>query len=404
VLFAVSGLIGLGVAIYEVAFPLYAKDVGFSWTSMGWIYSVAALLTFLIRVGMGTWSDRAGRKVVYVVSLLATGAARFLTPFFRGPVTLGALRCVAEPTAKVRDAMHSVLLYEDAPESFRSRFSKTRGVEFLFHSVGLVLAGWSLAIMARSGVRHGHAWIMGIASLVLIVSGIVFGAFYRERSQHETARAGVSWRQFLHSDLNGPMWIMTISIFVFTFAVMISHGFALQWFFMEKFDATQPQVFRIGALHRVGCAIPLLFFGHVFRRNLKLWLAFFLVTEGIFIALPGLMPRATTYRILGIEMSALWTAVGVWLVHDILGMGVWLPIQHELLQRHSRASSRGRDISLATGLGALGGVASPLVAGWLRELDGISREAAVNLPFLVSGAGIVVSSVFLLWLPREREE
>lgn len=399
-LVVVSMLIGLGVAVYEVALPLYLKKIHFSWRDMGWIYAAAALATCAVRVGMGAWSDRAGRKRVYVCALLAMGLATLGTPFFSSLLIMIILRSVAEPTTRVREAMHSVLLYEDSPKRFQRIFSRTRGVEFLFHFFGLLAAGWWMAAMLQQRVQSAYAWLLAAAAGVLIVSGVVFAGFYREKRLHARGAAQLAWRDLLHPRLNGPMWVMTASIFVFSAGIGISHCYALQLFFIEKFGASQGDVFTIGALHRLSCAIPLLLVGHVFRRRLKFWLILFLVLEGIFVAVPGFMPAKGVYGIAGWNVSALWMAVGVWLIHDLLGMGVWLPIQHALLQRYSSAASRGKDVSLATALGALGWVLGVFAAGWLREWPGMRKDIAVNLPFIVSGAGVILSALVLLWLPK----
>ena len=402
ILFAVSVLIGLGVAVYEVALPLYFKRIGMSWLAMGWVYGAAALVTFVIRVGIGAWSDRVGRKRAYVLSLLATGLATWVTPLFRSFYAQGALRSVAEPTMRVREAMHSVLLYEDSPKRFRRIFSRTRGVEFLFHFLGLLVAAAVVGRLAGGGSAP-ETWLFRGAAVVLFAAGIVFALGYRERPTHSPARPRLMWRDLLHPRLPRPMWVMAISNFVFMFGVMISHCFALQLFFKEKYGASDQDIFVIGAFHRLACALPLLFVGHVFRKRLKLWLMLFLVVEGVMVALPGFM-RPGSYSFAGIEVPALWTAVVLWLGHDLLGMGLWLPIQHELLQRHSRPESRGKDISLATALGALGAVGAPFAAGWLRDWPGVADNVAVNLPFIFSGLGVVCSAGVLFFLPGGRND
>lgn len=400
-LFAVSMLIGLGVAVAEVALPLYLKKIGFSWLKMGWVYAVAALAGCAISVGMGAWSDRVGRKRVYVCALLATGLATGLMPFFSCFFIMMALRSVADPSRKAREAMHSVLLYESSPKRFQKLFSRTRGVEFLFHFFGLLAAGGWMALMLRKGMDAAYAWVIGTAAGILILCGAIFAVAYRERPRHNVEKARLSWDDLLRPRLKRPMWILTASMFIFMVGISISHCYALQLFFKEKFQATDGDIFTVGALHRLSCALPLLLVGNVFRRRLKTWLMLFLVFEGIFVAAPALMPATGTYNVLGAHVSVLWAAVGVWLVHDLLGMGVWLPMQHALLQRYSRPESRGKDVTLATALAALGWVFGTFAAGWLREWPGMAASTAVNLPFIVSGAGVILSAFVLLWLPGD---
>ena len=399
-LFAVSALIGVGASIYEVALPLYFNRLGMSWANMGWIYGAAAAITFVIRVGLGMWSDRAGRKVVYVLTLFSSGLATLATPMIHAMVPQALLRSVADPSIKAREEMHSVLLYEDSPKRFRRVFGQTRGVEYVFHVVGLLASAWFLARMAGFGEDVALFWIFVAASVTLLASGAVFMLLYRERPRREFDKSRVSWSDLLRPRLSRPMWILTASNFVFFFGIQVSHCFALQLFFVEKYGASTGDIFILGALHRVGSALPLLFLSHVFHRNLKRWLMFFLVTEGFFVALPGFLPGGETFVVFGLELSAYWTAVTLWLFHDVLGRGLWLPMQQELIQRHSNPASRGKDVSLSQSIATIGAVMAPFVAGWLRDWPGIDRSITVNFPFIFSGIGMVVSALMLIPLPK----
>ena len=400
-LFAVAVLIGFGGAIYEVALPLFLKQAGLSWRTMGWIYGAGAIVTFLARVALGAWSDRVGRKLIYVWSLLLTGVATTVTPFFAGAWAQAAFKSVTDPLSRVRDAMYSVLLYETWTTGFQRIFSKTRGVEFLFHFVGLLATAGILGWIARQNVGPPHVWAIAAAGILLLVSGVMFAALYRENPLPSPARPIVSWRDLIRLQLTRPMWVLTISFFVFNFGITVSHSFALQLFFQEKYGATDSQIFVIGALHRLSSALTLLFLGHVFRDRLRFWLMLFVVLEGVFLAAPGFLPAAGPYRFGVLVLPALWTAVAVWLAHDFLGMGLWLPIQQILILRHSRPESRGEEISLSTAIAALGCVPAPFVAGWLRAFPGLTGDFAVNLPFIVSGIGVAASAIILLWLPKE---
>lgn len=407
VLFVVSTLIGLGGAVYEVALPLFLKDAHLSWRTMGWIYGAGAVVTFVVRIWFGAWSDRIGRKAVYVGSLFVAGAATLVTPVSSGAWVQGALKSVTDPAGRLRDAMHSVLLFESWPKRFQKIFSKTRGVEFMCHFVGLLLAAALLGVMVKAGVSSPTGWFIAGAALLLLLSGAIFALFFREPPLPSQGKPSISWRDLLRMDMTGPMWVMAISGFIFSLGVTTSHCFALQLFFQEKYGASDSAIFIIGALHRLSSAITLLFLGHAFTKHLRMWFMLFLVLEGIFLAAPSFMPAAGEYHVAGLVLPALWTVVVVWLAHDFMGMGLWLPIQQVLIQRHSRTESRGEDVVLVTAIGALGSVPAPFLAGALREMSvGPVAErmpflAGINLPFLVSGVGVALSAVVLLWLPKE---
>jgi len=403
-LFVVSILLGLGGAVYEVSLPLFLKRAGLTWMNMGWIYSIAAIVTFVVRIGLGAWSDRVGRKVIYVGSLIVTGAATLLTPFFPTIGMQTVLKSVTDPTSKVREAMHSVLLYECWPGKFKRVFSKTRGLELVFHFVGLLIVAWILTRLALRGVAAPHTAFLIAAAAMFIVSGFILGAWFREGPRHVPDRPAVTWRNFIRLHLTPPMWVLTISIFVFTASVTISHCFVLQLFFQEKYGASDADIFAIGAWHRLVPGLTLLFLGHWFHKHMRTWLMVFLISEGIFMAAPGFIPAGGGGLVVGsVVVPMLWVSVGIWLMHDFLGMGLWLPMQQELLQRYSRPDARGEDMSLSTALGALGGVPAPFIAGWLRQLETVPPELALNLPFIVSGIGTALSALILIALPRDSD-
>lgn len=74
-LLAGSAMFGLGFGIYEFALPYFLDTHGISMGRIGIIYSAAALFTFALWVYTGDLSDRVGRKILYVASLVTTSAA-----------------------------------------------------------------------------------------------------------------------------------------------------------------------------------------------------------------------------------------------------------------------------------------------------------------------------------------
>jgi hypothetical protein len=313
----------------------------------------------------------------------------------------GILRGVGDPAVRAREAMHSVLLFEDSPQRFRKIFSRTRAVEFFFHFLGLVLAAWCVRWMVAHAIAAPLNKGLVAAGVVLLLSAVCFAYFFREHAPRTRGPAPLVWRDLLRPNLPAPLWIMAGGMCIFSLAISTSHCFALQWFFQEKFGASNSDILIVGALHRLFVAIPLLVAGHFIRRRLKFWLVLLVACEGVFVAAPGFMPAAD-YALVGVRVSALWTAVGVWLLHDVLGMGAWLSAQQELVQRYSRPETRGKDVSLTGALAAVGGIGGPLLAGWLRTWNVFGDGFAVNLPFIVSGMLASTAAIVLLALPDVR--
>ena len=85
----------------------------------------------------------------------------------------------------------------------------------------------------------------------------------------------------------------------------------------------------------------------------------------------------------------------VWLAHDLIGAGVWVPIQSAFIQKYSREDRRGRDVSKVLALGSLGWIFGPLLAGGIfdRWYGG---------PFVLSGA-IMILSAFVLFALKDHD-
>ena len=106
----------------------------------------------------------------------------------------------------------------------------------------------------------------------------------------------------------------------------------------------------------------------------------------------------------------LWLALGIWLLHDLLGAGFWFPIRSELLQRYCRGHARAADTSKALAVAQVGLLAGMLLAGWcymvrtgdlVRSLFGMAAEArpVYGLAFVVGGIIMALSALPLLLLP-----
>jgi len=88
----------------------------------------------------------------------------------------------------------------------------------------------------------------------------------------------------------------------------------------------------------------------------------------------------------------------VWLLHDLLGAGIWLPIQQRYIQRYARPESRGADVSKSLGLMQLGNVLGPFIAAALPTCLPANSVATYSAPYVVSGVVVALSSLLLIRL------
>ncbi len=382
ILIAVSATLGLAIAIYENVLPLYLTQINLSLPVIGWIFAAAALCTYLFRVGAGAWSDRAGPKVVYGLMLVAQGVASLFTPLTHSIIGQGILKCIREPAVRTRETIHAILLYEESDHKFLHLFGRSRGVEYVFQFLGLLLASVGVGMMAKRGVGHPLELLIFASAVLLFISSFLFIGGFRATPRAETLNGSVTLRDILHPKLSRELWILTASEFVFNIGLSCSHSFMMPVFFSEKYGASASMTLLIMALHRLSIALPMFFAARLVAERLKRVYVIFVFAEGALIAAPGFIPW-------------LAPAAAVWLFHDFFGAGIWMPAQQALIQKHSDPAARGKQVGMVLAIGYLGTVVGNVLAGYLAGMTVVSHSMAISLPFIVGGA-LVAATAFLV--------
>lgn len=374
ILLGVSVLFGVGSGLYEFVLPYFLKEQGLSYPNMGWLFAVSTGAMFVIRLASGRLVDRWGCKRPYVMAVIGNGVAHVLTALTGNLVLLTLLKTAREVTFLVRETVHPILLYVENQGRFRDFLGKTRGLEYLCLAVGTVLAGISMA-----GWGNANSLILS-GAILLVAGGLLQGGLQdRPASREGSSRPGTWWRW----DLAPNLKVITLSTFLFNIGLSTSHSFIMPLFFSGKFGVSEQAVSVVMVIHRLTLAVPMMLAGRLPFRDLKAAYIWTLAWEGIFISGGGLLP---------------WflPAAFVWLLHDLVGAGVWIPIQNEIIQRYCRDSVRGLDLSKTLALSAVGGAFGPLLAGYLADYS-------ISAPFVVSG-GLVFLGALVLFRLRLDED
>ncbi len=378
VLLLVSILFGVASGIYDFILPYYLAGQGLSFQSMGYIFACSTLAMFAVRIGLGNLADQWGSKRLYLLAVTSCALACLATPFTASLVLLITLKTLREVGVLARDTAHPLLLYAEGRNRFVDFIGKTRGVEFFFLAVGTWIAGVGIAAVGD----RGALWL-GAGALVVAVVLIGLGV----RSQEPThAHKAVSLRSLLNFDLPRNLKVIMLANFIFSVGLSTSHCFIMPLFFSQKFGEPAATVSTVMTIHRLTSVLPLLLVGYL---NLKHYKAVFIATvflEGIAISAGALIP------------DFFWAAA-IWLLHDLVGAGIWIPIQSAIIQDECREESRGLDLSKTLAFSALGGAIGPVLAGYLA---GVS----ISAPFLVSGLLVALSAGVLtsLRLKTNRHE
>jgi hypothetical protein len=176
--------------------------------------------------------------------------------------------------------------------------------------------------------------------------------------------------------------LIAASGFVFAAGLSTSHCFVMPLFFTRKFGSSESVVAWVMLLHRFTIGVPMLLVGQLGLRHLKVAYISTMVAEGL--ALIG-----------SVLAPSFLSSAFIWLLHDLIGAGIWQPIQYMIIQAYSNDATRGLEVGKVLTLAGLGGIIGPLVAGALFG-------HWVNGPFLLSGVLMAASAVPLFGLRLER--
>lgn len=372
VLLGVSVLFGVGAGLYEFTLPFYLKGRGLSYPDMGWLFAASAAVMVAIRLATGRLVDRWGCKRPYLLAAMGSALTGLLTALTGNIAFLTVLKTGREVCVVLRDTVHPVVLYIEDRVRFRDHVGRIRGFEMLSQAAGTVLAGAAIVVLGHGGSIAG-------SGLVLAASGalLAFGLADRRPAASQAPVKGSLWRW----DMDNNLKVIMLSGFLYNAGLSMSHGFLMPLFFSARFGASQGDVSVILFLHRLTPVLPLLLAGRLRFRNLKLAYLSALALQGVLMAAGGFIPR-------------LVPATAVWLLHDFVGIGVWLPIQNEIIQRHCREAVRGLDLSKTLVLSSAGGAVGPLLAGFLAE-------RTLQGTWILSGAFLVAAAAVLFRLRLE---
>jgi predicted MFS family arabinose efflux permease len=274
-----------------------------------------------------------------------------------------------------RETLHPIILYEESRGRFMDFMGKTRGMEFLCQGLGTLITGLLI-------VRLGTGGNLLLAGAMLAVGFVLFWLFFQESGERPSATSNTGGLLQLFSfDMHWNLKVITASMFIFNVGLTTSHCFIMPLFFSDKFGVTPSTVAWVMVGHRLTIALPLLIAGTLAIRKLKGVYIWTLALEGAILSASALIPN-------------FYGAAAVWLLHDLVGAGVWIPIQNLIIQDYTRPENRALEVGKLLAFGGVGTIIGPFIAGRLSDSN-------ISAPFFVSGLLMVVAAAVLLGLRLE---
>ncbi len=379
----VSLFFGLSTGIYEFVLPYYLKHIGVNYVNMGWIYAISAIVVLIARVYMGGLSDILGRKKLYGWALGICGATTMMIPYGTSYVLQILFKTIRDTAGLTRETIHPIVIYEAQKTGFLNLIGKLRGMEFLLQALGTLLTWWIFRTMG--GENSGEAYLgnFTLGGGILIAGCIWWLLFFKENWKPEKQKI-IPLRELISLDMHPNLILIAISGMIFAVGLQMSHSFYMNLFFTEKFGSKTDFTIWVNIVHRLTLALPLFIVGHFNLKNLKWWYISGVAFQGLTIAISPFLSNSI--------LSA-----SVYLSHDLIGAGIWSPIQATLIQKFSSNEKRGLEVGKVLAWGSIGAIFGPLIAGKLAS-------QSAYLPFLFSGIFIIVAVIPLLFLKLSRDE
>jgi MFS family permease len=173
----------LDASIVTLAFPALQRQfavglAGVQWVSLAYLLALVALL-----VPVGRWSDRVGRKLVYLCGFLLFTAASAGCGLAWSLGALIALRVLQAAGAAMLQANSVALVTTSAPPGRRRA---ALGVQAAAQALGLALGPVAGGVLLSAA---GWRWIFFV-NVPVGVAGLAAGWFLLPRTRHHADRAG----------------------------------------------------------------------------------------------------------------------------------------------------------------------------------------------------------------------
>lgn len=362
------GLFWMALYIYIPILSPYVVHLGGSMTLVGLVVAAYGVPQLLLRIGLGTWSDRLGRRKPFIFAgfglILVSSLGMWLWPT---PVAFIFWRLLAGLAASCW-AMFSVLYLVHAPP--RRAVSALGWVSFA-NAGGQVVASVLGGVLAERFGWSGPFW----GSLILAAMGLAAMAGVREASV-ETAPAAPrerSWtllrgeNQLANASVLGIFF--QIGTFVTTFGFIPVLGYQM--------GLSKSNLGLLLMVSLIPTTLASVATGSLFARRFSLKR---LVMTGFLImcAMTALTP-------------AIRTAGLLFLISALLGIGRGMLAPTLTMLSITGVADRAKATAMATYQAsyALGMIGGPALAGWAVAQWGLS--AAFWLAAAAGGGGVVLA-------------
>jgi MFS family permease len=372
-------VIGAGNSMLLAVAPPLVRQLGLSDSSVGWIFSLSALLWVLMSPGWGRASDRHGRKPIaalglaaYAVSMAAFGVvvmlgqAELITGFWLftwlmlARAIFGAFGSASSPAAQAYIADRT------------SRYERTEQIAGLTAAFALGQA-FGPAICAALAARFGLVFPIWLVAVLAAAASYAIWRYLPENTPPKTERPKSEWR--------GSLKLVTdkrISAFLlYGFALSVVAGVTVQVFGLFTMD-------RLGVEGREGAELTAAGF---MVNALALLATQMAILPRIKLGPRGLMAWGAGLLAFGVAIQIIAPSLGALLVAQaVQGLGAGLARPgftggaSVAVEPHEQGAAAG----LVVAVNGAGFVFSPLVGGVVYETVGMNAPLIITVALLLA--------------------
>jgi DHA1 family multidrug resistance protein-like MFS transporter len=213
-------------------FAPFLHDKGINLAEIGYIFSVASLLPFLLQPVMGELSDRIGRKVLIVGTSLVSSILTPLYIFLNNVWAIGILQATNITLERSAAPASSAMLADVAPKEDRATvFASLGSINNLAYVGSLVLGGFLLAGLTIAGQTIlpplSKTAMFWLSAILFIIASVLLALFLKETAP-DTARKGQTTR-------SDKTLFKRFGDYLGLFAGVFRHGRTMQGLFLYRF-------------------------------------------------------------------------------------------------------------------------------------------------------------------------
>jgi MFS family permease len=173
----------LSFGVVKFALPLYAYHLGLSLSEIGFLASVNAIVTLVLKPGTARLADRFGCKPMLLGAIGLRSIVSLLLVFAAAPWQLYAVRSVHGAATSLRDPSVNALLAEHGgKKAVASAFAWYQTAKTLAGSIGAGVAG---ILLTATG--SNYSLVFGVAFLLSTLPLLPVGRFVREEAESAVA-------------------------------------------------------------------------------------------------------------------------------------------------------------------------------------------------------------------------